>query len=132
MTTFSTYTETPQGQAHVSTKSKWMYFVTMPHTGILPHPCIAGDLKRLGTFIKWTTDDPTILARLHKAIVRLVKEVGVSGLVEIAQSAKMAEGMGRTLGGCEGSLREILRMAEQDGVQFPMPDEVVRYVKGFQ
>jgi len=132
MSNLSTYTDTPEGQAHVSTKSKWMHIVSMPHTGILPHPCSAGDLKRLGTFIKWTTDDPGILANLHEAIVRMVKEVGVSGMIEIAESAKMTERMGRAFGGGEGSFREIVKMAAQDGVQFPMPDELLQYVKGFQ
>jgi len=132
MTTFSTYTETPEGQAHVSTKSKWMHIVSMPHTGILPHPCSAADLKRLGTFIKWTSDDPSVLARLHEAIVRLVKEVGVSGLVEIAESAKMTERMCKTFGGGEGSFREVVEMAKRDGAEFPMPDEVVQYIKGFK
>ncbi len=132
MKKLSTYTDTAEGQAHVFTKSKWMYLVSLPHTGVLPHPCSAADLKRLGTIIKWTTDDPSILAKLHEGIVSLVKEVGVSGLVEMAESAKMTERMGRAFGGGEGNFREIVKMAAQDGVQFPMPDEVLQFVKGFQ
>ena len=45
-------------------------------------------VEKLGTFIRWTTNDPAVLAELHKSICRLVREVGVSGLVEIANSAR--------------------------------------------
>ena len=55
----------------------------------MPHK--ANDLRRLGTFIKWTTNEPAVLAPLHDAIVRLVEEVGISGLVEIANCVKMTE-----------------------------------------
>ena len=48
-------------------------------------------LRRLGTFIKWTTNDPAVLATMHDAIVRLVVEVGISGLFEIANCVKMTE-----------------------------------------
>ena len=89
MSKHSTIVDTKEGQAHVSTKRRWMGVVSMPDTGVRPYPCSAGDLARLGTFIKWTTDDANVLARLHEAIVRLVQEVGVSGLVEIRNSARM-------------------------------------------
>ena len=85
--------------AHVSTKSRWMGVVPIPHTGIMPYPCGAGDLARLGTVIKWTSDDPALLAHLHEAIVSLVQEVGVSGLVEIRNSARMTQQLWKISGG---------------------------------
>jgi len=132
MSKHSTIVGTKEGQAHVSTKSKWMGVVSMPHTGVTPHPCSAADLKRLGTFIKWTTDDPAVLTKLHDAIVTLVQEVGASGLVEIANSAKMTEQVWRTLGGAGSGLKSIAEEAAREGAPFPMPAEVLKYLKGFQ
>ena len=100
----------------------------MPHTGVLPHPCSAADVKRLGTCIKWTTHDPATLASLHQAIVGLVKQVGISGLVEIANSVKMTARVAKTFG---GNWHDIIKEAARDGVEFPVPDAVLRQIKGF-
>jgi len=132
MSKHSTIVDTKEGQAHVSTKRRWMAVVSMPHTGVTPYPCSAGDLARLGTFIKWNTDDAVVLARLHEAIVRLVQEVGVSGLVEIRNSARMTEQESKTFGGAGSGLLNVAEMAAQEGTPFPMPADVLRYVKGFQ
>lgn len=132
MAAFSTIVETKEGQAHVSTKSRWVAVFPMPHTGILPHPCSAADLKQLGTFIKWTTDDPATLQKLHDAIVRLVQDIGVSGLVEVANSAKMTEQMWKASGGAGSGLQEMVQMAAQDGADFPIPSDVLKFIKGFQ
>ena len=126
MTTYFKALETSEGQVHVLTKTRWMGFIPMPHTSVMPRT--AADLKRLGTFIKWTTKDPAVLASLHDAIVRLVEEVGISGLVEIANSAKMTERVAKSFG---GSWHEIVKQAAQDGVGFPVSDDVLKYVKGF-
>jgi hypothetical protein len=128
----STIVDTKEGQAHVSTKSRWLYLFPMPHTGVMPYPCGATHLKQLATFIKWTTDDPAVLAKLHESICRLVQEVGVSGLVEIANSARMTERVWKTFGGARPGLQEMVEMAAKDGVAFPMPREVLKYLKGFQ
>ena len=45
--------DTSEGQVRVLTKTRWMGFIPMPHTSVTPHG--AADLKRLGTFIKWST-----------------------------------------------------------------------------
>src|SRR5438132_7577589 len=71
MSKHSTIVHTKEGQAHVSTKRKWMAVISMPHTGVTPYPCSAAELGRLGVFIKWTTDDAVVLASLNEAIVRL-------------------------------------------------------------
>src|SRR5207245_2029123 len=124
----SSIVDTKEGQAHVSTKSRWLYLFPMPHTGAMPYPCSATDLKRLGVFIKWNTNEPAMLAKLHGAIVRIVEEFGVSCLVEIANSAKMTQQVAKTFG---GSWQDIVKQAAQDDVAFPLPDDVIRYIKGF-
>jgi len=126
MSTYFKTLDTSEGQVQVLTKTRWMGFIPMPHTSVTPHN--ATDLKRLGTFIKWTTNDPAVLATLHDAIVRLVEEGGISGLVEIANSAKMTERVAKTFG---GSWRDIVKQAAHDGVSFPVSDDVLKYIKGF-
>ena len=118
--------DTSEGQVHVLTKTRWMLVVPMPTTSITPHNF--GDLKSLGTLIKWTTSDPATLAMLHHAIVRLVKQFGISGIVEIRNSVKMTERVAKTFG---GSFQDIVREAAEDGVAFPVPDDVLKYMKGF-
>ena len=126
MSTYFKALDTSEGEVHVLTKTRWMGFIPMPHTSVTPHG-VAG-LNRLGTFIKWTTDDPATLAALHDAIIRLVEQVGISGLVEIGNSVKMTSQVAKTFG---GSWQDIVKEAAQDGVAFPVPDDVLRYMKGF-
>jgi hypothetical protein len=126
MSTYFKVLSTDEGLVHIVTKTRWMVFFPMPHTSVMPHNAPA--LKRLGTFIKWTTNDTVVLATLHDAIVRLVEQVGISGLVEIANSVKVTERVAKTFG---GSWHDIVKQAAQDGVAFPVPDDVLRYIKGF-
>ena len=88
----------------------------------------APDLKRLGTFIKWTTADATTLATLHEAIVSLVLQIGVSGLVEIGNSVKVTE---RIAGAVGGDWHDIVKQAAHDGASLPIPEEVLRRIKSF-
>ena len=126
MSTHFKVLDTSEGQVHILTKARWLGFVPMPHTSVVPHR--ATDLKSLGTFIKWTTSDPATLATLHDGIVRLVEQVGITGLVEIANSAKMTQRVAKTFG---GTWHDIVKQAAQDGVPFPVPDDILRYMKGF-
>jgi hypothetical protein len=126
MSTYFKALDTSEGQVHVLTKTRWLGFVPMPHTSVMPRS--AGDLKRLGTFIKWTTKDPATLSRLHDAIVCLVEQVGISGLSEIGNSVKMTSRVAKTIG---GSWQDIVKLAAEDGVAFPVPDDVLRHIKGF-
>jgi hypothetical protein len=96
-----------------------------PHTGVLPHPCSAADLKRLGTVIKWTTNDRSVLKDLHQAIVGVVQEVGISGLVDFANAAKIFGGW------CFGNA-DLVQMAAEDGVECPIPANILKFIKGFQ
>jgi hypothetical protein len=118
--------DTSEGLVHVLTKTRWLGLIPMPHTSVMPQG--AADLKRLGTFIKWTTKDATTLATLHEATVRLVQQNGVSGLAEIGKSVKMTERVASAVG---GDWHDIVKQAARDGVAFPVPDEVLRYIKGF-
>ena len=104
----------------------------MPHTTIMPYPCSASELKQFGTFIKWNTNDLATLKTLHEAVVRLVAEVGAPGMVEIANSAKAAEQILKAFGGAGQGLQHIAEMASRDGAPFPIPPNVLKYVKGFQ
>ncbi len=126
MSTFFKALDTSEGQVHVLTKTRWLGFVPMPHTSVTPR--CAGDLKSLGTFIKWTTKDPATLSTLHDAIVRLVEQVGISGLVEIGNSVKMTSQVAKTFG---GRWQDIVKQTADDGVAFPVPDDVLRHMKGF-
>jgi hypothetical protein len=126
MSTYFKALDTSEGVIHILTKTRWLGFVPMPHTSVAAHN--AGDFKRLGTFIKWTTKDPATLATLHDGIIHLVEQFGISGLVEIANSAKMTERVAKTFG---GSWHDVVKQAAQDGVAFPVPDDILRYMKGF-
>jgi hypothetical protein len=118
--------ETSEGIAHVLTKTRYLGIIPMPRTSVMPHS--GSQLGRLGTAITWTTSDAATLRTLHSRMVELVREFGVAGLREIANSAKMSNRVAKTFG---GSWRDIVASAAQDGVAFPMPDDVLRYVKSF-
>jgi predicted short-subunit dehydrogenase-like oxidoreductase (DUF2520 family) len=100
----------------------------MPHTGVTPYPRSARDVKRPGVLIKWNTNDNATLAKLHNTIVRLVQAAGVSGLAAIANNAKTTAQVAKTSG---GSRRDTVKQAGQDGAAFPVPDDVIKYIKGF-
>jgi hypothetical protein len=118
--------DTSEGIAYVLTKARYLGIIPLPRTSIMPHS--GSQVGRLGTAITWTTNDAGILRTLHSRIVELVRELGVSGIREIANSAKMSDRVAKTFG---GSWRDVVASAAQDGVPFPMSDDVLRYVKGF-
>ena len=129
MSTYSKVLNTNEGRVHILTKNRWLYVFPLPHTSVMPRR--SAKLTRLGTFIKWTTNNPALLKSLHDAIVRLVEEVGISGLVEIANSAKMTERVWKTVGGSGSGLHEIVSQGAKDGVEFPVPQDVLKYIRGF-
>src|SRR6267154_776546 len=110
--------DTNEGQVFVLTKTRWLFIFPMPHTSVTPRN--GANLKSLGTLIKWTTNDSATLAKLHNAIIDLVQEVGISGLAEIANSARMTQQVWKNFGGDGSGLNEVANMAAQDGVSFPM------------
>ena len=117
---------TDEGKVHVITKSRWMGFVHMPHTSVVPYK--SADLGRLGTFIRWDTKDPAMLGTLHDAVVRLVEEVGISGLVDIANREKKTEHVAKTMG---LSWRELAEEAAKSRAEIPVLDDVLRHVERF-
>ena len=76
------------------TKTRWAGIFPMPHTSVMPHS--GAELKRLGTLIKWNTKEAALLSTLHQGIVRLVEQVGISGIREIANSARMTDRRARS------------------------------------
>jgi len=130
MSTYFKALDTSEGQVCVLTKTRWMCFVPMPHTSVTPHS--AADLTRLGVFIKWTTNDPPTLARLHDAILRLVEDVGISGLVVLANDMKAVQRAAKTSGlRWHDVVNHIIDEMAQEGVAFPVPGDVLRYIKAF-
>ena len=129
MSSYFKVLDTGKGQVYVLTKRRWLFIIPMPHTSVMPRK--GANLKRLGIFIKRTTDDPAMLATLHDAIVRLIEEVGISALAEIANNTKMTERVWKTFGGAGSGLHEIIKQSAQDGVGFPVPVDILKYIKGF-
>src|SRR6185312_11203686 len=126
MSTYFTAVETSEGLVHVLTKTRWLTVFPMPNTSVMPNG--ADNLKCLGSFIKWSTGDSTMLARLHEAIVNVVKESGASGVVEIGNSIKMTERLARVVG---ADWHDIVKQASQDGTPFPVDDDVLAHIKNF-
>jgi hypothetical protein len=126
MSVFFTAINTSEGLVHVVTKTHWLGLLKMPHTSVMPQG--AADLRRSGSFIKWTTTDAAVLAKLHEAIVALASEGGPSGLVKIGNSVKMTERLASAVG---GDWHDIIKQASKDGVPLPIPDEVLMHVKSF-
>ncbi len=126
MSTYFNALDTSEGVVHVLTKTRWMGFVPLPHTSVMPRS--GAELKRLGTLIKWTTKDAATLATLHKSIISLVEQFGISGIREIADSARMTDRVAKTFG---GRWQDVVKEAGREGVAFPVPDEVLGYIKGF-
>jgi hypothetical protein len=124
----STVIGTKEGQALVSTKSKWLYVFPIPHTTVMPYPCSATELKKLSSFIKWNTEDPATLSKLHESVGRWVSEIGAAGVFEVGNSVKMTARIAKTFG---GTWQDILKEAAKDGAALPIPDDVVNYIKGF-
>lgn len=120
-----TLVETNEGLVHVVTKRRWLGVVPMPHTSVMPQEA---DLRRLGTFIKWSNTDTATLATLHEAIVSLLKEAGPSGLAEIRNSVRITKRLASAVG---GDWHDIVKQANRDGVPFPILDEVLQYLKSF-
>ena len=131
MSKFTTTVETAGGHAQIMTKSRWMGVVPMPHTGIMPYPASAADLKN-GTLIKWTTSDTAVLQELHDSIVAVVQEVGIGGMMEIANSTKITGHIWKQFGGAGSGMPEMVGMAADEGIDFPLPTNVLKYLKGFQ
>ena len=131
MSTLFEVLETEEGRTFVLTKRRWMCIFPWPHTSVMPEH--GGKLKDLGTFVVWSTRDPALLKTLHDAIVRFVREVGISGLFDFANSVKKSERIwNEAFPRSESWLQEMSRQAIEEAVDWPMPKEVLRYIRKFR
>lgn len=113
------------------TKSHRMGIFPYPHTSVMPYH--AADLKHLGTFIHWSANDPILLEKLHSAIVQFVVEYGISDLFEFANGVKKSDRIWNETGVDSRTwLQEMSRQTLEDGVIWPLPEEVFRYIKKFK
>ncbi len=126
MATYHDSIYTTDGSGYVVTKTRYLGIISLPRTSVMPKK--GTELGRLGTAIIWTTNDPVILQLLHSRIVDLACEHGVAGIREIANSARVSDRVAKTFG---GSWRDVIAAAAQDGVAFPMPADVLQYIKRF-
>ena len=131
MSTIFKMVQTKEGRVFIITKRRWMGIFPWPHTSVMPEH--AAELKHLGTFIQWSTQDPALLETLHDAIVQFVGEAGISGLFDFANGVKKYERIWKEASPGSGPwLHEMCRQAVEDGVHWPLPEEVLRYIKKFK
>jgi hypothetical protein len=117
---------TNEGIVHVLTKTRCLFVVPMPCTSVMPPR--GTELSRLGTSIRWITADAATLRTLHDRVVELVREIGVFGIREIANTAKTTERIAKTIG---ATWQNIVKESARDDAPFAMSDDVLHYVKRF-
>ena len=121
--------ESDEGRIFIVTKTRWMGVFPRPHTSVMPYSTL--QLKRLGTFIRWSARDPESLEKLHNAIVQCVQENGISGLAEFVNGVKKSEQVWKALPESGPWLLEMVRQASEDGVEWPLPVDVLRQIRKF-
>lgn len=126
MTSLVKVLETEEGVAHIITRSRWLYVFPLCYTSVVPTKW--RNLVGKGTFIRWNTDDSTRLASLHDAVIRLVDDVGIAGLAEIADREKRTHRMAKAMG---ISYRELCDEAIRSRTPIPVLDDVLGHVKKF-
>src|SRR6266436_10281109 len=109
--------DTPEGTVLVLTKTRWAMLVPMSHTSVMPHR--GAELKNLGSTIKWDTKEPALLRTLHQSVVGLVKQIGLSGIRDVAETTRMAQDTAKMT---SVDWREIVIRARAS-VKFPVPDD---------
>jgi hypothetical protein len=81
--TYFTKVETHEGDVVVLTKTRYLLFLSIPRTSVMPSR--VGQLGRLGVQFRWTTSEPDDVEALHNSIVQALREgVGLSDLRSIA------------------------------------------------
>ncbi len=114
-----------RGLVHIRTRSRWLGIIPMPYTSVFPDR--RSDLLRLGTFIRWEKNSAPLLT-LHKAVIRLVEERGVSGVADIARREKRTARVAKTM---DISWRELSEEAAKSRARIPDIDDVLPHVKRF-
>ena len=126
MTSLFKTLQTDEGLVQIITRDRWLYIVPLCYTSVVPST--RGDLARLGTFIKWNTTDSAMLRSLHEAVIRLVDDVGISGLADIAAGEKRTHRTAKAMG---ISYRKLCDEAIKSRDPIPILDGVLKHVKNF-
>jgi len=103
-----------------------MGILPLPYTSIVRHK--TSDLVRVGILIKWIPKNKEMLETLHNAVIRLVLEVEISGLADIADRERKNERVARSMG---KSYHELFLLAAQSRDAIPVLDDVLRHVRRF-
>jgi len=94
--TYLTKVETHEGDVMVLTKTRYLLFLSIPRTSIMPSR--VGELGRLGVQFHWTTSDLNVLESLHNSVVQTLREgVGLSDLRGIADIGQKLMSLGPTV-----------------------------------
>jgi hypothetical protein len=118
--------ETDEGVVHIITRSRWLYVFPLCYTSVVPNS--RRELVGKGTFIRWNTNDCTRLSSLHDAVIRLVEDVGISGLAEIVVGEKRTQRTAKAMG---ISYRELCDETIKSRAPIPVLDDVLGHVKKF-
>jgi hypothetical protein len=70
--TLLTKVETIEGDVMVLTKTRYLFFLGIPRTSVMPWR--AGELPSLGIQFQWTTNNPGALESLHNSLVQVLRE----------------------------------------------------------
>ena len=74
---------TKDGIVAVITNKRWCGFFKKPHTSVAPHQ--VGYMGKLSVVVFWSCSEDAMLEDLHKAMVRLVEEMGLNELYEVSK-----------------------------------------------
>ena len=84
--TFLTNVETKEGSVTVLTKTRYLFFLSMPRTSVMPQE--AGKLRCLGIQFHWKTSDSNVLEHLHHLMIQTLREVSLTDLRYVADMGK--------------------------------------------
>jgi hypothetical protein len=126
MTTLVKTLQTDEGVIQIITRNRWLYIFPLCYTSIVPNS--RGDLVGRGTFIRWNTTVSAMLPSLHEAVIRLVEDVGISGLANIAAGEKRTHRTAKSMG---MSYRELCDEAIKSRDPIPVLDGVLKHVRNF-
>ena len=92
-TSYATKIETHEGDVMVLTKTRYLFFLSIPRTSVMPTRM--GELGRRGVQFHWTTGNPSALQHLHNSVVQALREgVGLSELRAIADIGRKLMSLG--------------------------------------
>ena len=89
MATYYDSVDTSEGIAYVLTKTRYLGIVPLPRTSVMPHS--GRELGSLGTAIEVAHERPCDTTDILVALSSWFGMTGVSGIREIANSARMSD-----------------------------------------